>query len=330
MRQDTLGKWSGFTREHVNRFLAQLKEWGIISWMGRHYQSNIYYVNPAFRDHFLRSKLKHIFSALAYFHIGLLEPNVTLINSFIYKTQIKSSYQSIKDDYLIQDARAREGLIDSEKKNDSDPDCKAEKQGNQMIQPYVEGISNPVMTDSEKKILSRYSREAVMHALSCLQRTKDIQNPVGFLVKCAQNYKAKASAPARKADLIEVATPRVYEMPTKAENDRRRLSKLIYLAEVRGEYPEYIDSLSVDTRPIIQIENSEWERVKALKNKEAREQRKSEPFVLGTVAPRASDDLNAAESSSSTQISAQSVPPPTPSRPDSLPLVEKLTTLWQQ
>jgi len=184
MRQDTLGKWCGFSREHVNRFLAKLKELGIISWMGRYMQSCVYYVNPIFRDCFFRSKLKHLFSALAYFHIGLLEPNVTLIDSFIYKTATSSKQQEAclpKGIHEVIYARTRAHKADTNKINHEAGD-------DVLVKPYVESIQNPVLTYEEKLLLSNYSEAAVRSALIALQRKRDVTNPVGFMLYCCKDF----------------------------------------------------------------------------------------------------------------------------------------------
>lgn len=270
VRQDTIARFVGYkSREQVNRILKMLCEAGIVSKQYRHKTSCLYKVSSFFNDIHIRSQLKKFLIQLSFIPILLLMGDVTQcsrINLLISNRSIDKTFNNINNA------------------------CAREKKVRSMIKDYVEEIQSPNLTQGDKISLSRYSEGAIRHALIQLQRQKEIRNSVGFLFVCARSFDEKnksrpysSNKPSQKEEAAPKKEP-VYRVFSKEEQDRRRLNKLVYLAEVRGESQEYIDTLLSDTRRIVQIENSEWERAKEF-NKNPKPVTNSHSLEYTTSAP---------------------------------------------
>jgi hypothetical protein len=266
IRQDTLARFAGYAcRETANRIVAQFVEMGLISTKYRYKTSSLYRVSSFFNDLQVRSKLKRFLSQLGYLPMWLLAVDVTQYNSI----NLLVSIESIKNNGKVVNSA-----------------CAREEKRSVMVKQYVEEIKNPKLTYQDRVQLSRYSEEAIRHALIQLQRKRGIKNPIGFLVVCAKEFDAKQSRIQEyrvESTEQEIKKEPMYRSFTKEEQDAKRLKKLICLAEIRGESPQYLDNLLNDHRPIVQIENSEWERVKSLANEKAQAERKSNTFNLAPV-----------------------------------------------
>lgn len=296
IRQDTLARYAGYkSREHVNRLLGELIESGIIASYYRHKTSCLYKVSSFFNDHNVRTILRPLFNALKFFSIALLnqpiEQNITqyitnsLSNTYTYSTNTTISTVSTTCRLRrVLNASAREGEVELSSLKKEAKGVVMEDQVN-GIPSYIEEITYPKMTYQQKMQLSQYSEPVVRSALIVLNNTKNVSSAVGFLLGTCRNKSLKNPTTTRKE---KEPMPRVepfYTTSTKEERDLGRKKKLIYMATVRGESELYLHSLLNNNSPIVDIENAEWERVKFLRNEEAKAAGKPLPFVLGTVAP---------------------------------------------
>jgi predicted transcriptional regulator len=75
--QITISEKLGIRRETVNKILQDLKAKGFIDWKRRMLTSNIYYLNPIFKDPEARKELRHTFKCFYFLPILILMPTLT-------------------------------------------------------------------------------------------------------------------------------------------------------------------------------------------------------------------------------------------------------------
>jgi len=211
MRQDTLGKYADCTREHVNRIIKKFRELGIVSSIYRHKTSCWYFISDFFKDHFNRSKLKHIFHALSFFAIAHIEPDITQYISNLFINSSKQLSSSLPEGNFALETRARTR------------EEKIEMSSKAMIPAHIASIEDPHLNLEEKRTLSQYREGAIRHALIQYQKNKDrIYKPVAFLVSCCKQYEEKRAGVVRHVK-VDNARP----APTRRTEDRSQTERLI-------------------------------------------------------------------------------------------------------
>lgn len=256
--QEKLAQYAGFaSREHVNRVIAKFVEWGLIASRYRYMTSCVYKVSSFFNDFKIRSLLKKYLSSLSYFPKQLLEPKVTLyISTYIYTTY--NLYSSYLLRLLNVGACAQEEGVRVPKK-----ESRVMEQG---IKPYVDCIESPSMTMQQQIQLSQYSEDTVKYALKQLQRARDVQSPVGFLLGVCRNHVTRSTEPRSGSGRVKeiknnTSVPRTKTAPEREVIDRRRIA---YLASMRGESAEYCQQLQDDPRTFKEVKRDDDARSASL------------------------------------------------------------------
>lgn len=95
-RQDTIAQYAELSREHVNRTLKKLVSLGLVAKMYRHKTSCLYRTSRWFKDFFIRSSLKTLFSSLSIFSLSLLSID---LNSILEKETSHNTYKGIIYNY---------------------------------------------------------------------------------------------------------------------------------------------------------------------------------------------------------------------------------------
>ncbi len=91
--QATLARWVGCSREHANRILAKLKDWGLISSYYRYKKSCFYKLSSFFADFYVRRSLSKLFKSFTFLTVIWLNSplyasfakKITLLNKRIIK-----------------------------------------------------------------------------------------------------------------------------------------------------------------------------------------------------------------------------------------------------
>jgi hypothetical protein len=202
MRQDTMGKRVGFTREHVNRFLGQLIQDGIIASNYRHKTSCIYKVSSFFSNPIIRAQLRSLLYSLAALPLSLICSSQWDVNTNVTQTK-SSTYLYTYNLHLTYLQRLCKGSEVVKKEGE-----RVEEQVN-GIPSYINDIESPVMTYQQKMQLAQYNKQTVKYALIQLQRSRDIQSPVGFLLGVCRKYTDRTkSSPVHSSGVSEVKKER--------------------------------------------------------------------------------------------------------------------------
>lgn len=248
IRQDTIAKFVGVTREYVNKVLGWFIELGIITTKYRHMTSCLYKVSSYFNDIKIRTYLRKYLPQLAFLSISMFNLEFTryssinlLIGASSSEQQASTHLKPSKSSNTYTCAGVREAILKSKGKA-------------VLIKKYVDEISNPVMTIEEKIQLSQYSEAAVRDALCALQRKRDVSNAVPFLIGCARNYKpsrqygsassskALSPSPERERKVIPLRYPAAVQEKDanfwKKDSDTYAHRCVIQIAEVVQELSE--------------------------------------------------------------------------------------------
>jgi hypothetical protein len=178
IRQDTIARFVGLSREHVNRIIHKFKKDGLLSSNYRHLTSCEYKLSSFFNDFFIRSQLKRFISQFVYLPIALLQPHITQYIRFIYKS-IGFDTVTCYDTNLHTRARTRERYPSPPRR--------------EMIAAYVNEIEDIQLTAEDKVHLSRYSPEAVAYGLRQVRKAHTVHNPAAYLIACCKSFKKNTS-----------------------------------------------------------------------------------------------------------------------------------------
>lgn len=244
MRQDTIAKFCGITREYANKILLFFMKHGIIDSNYRHMKTCLYRVSEFFNDFQIRNKLRGILRSLRFFPKALLQGEFTQYLSNIYKNS--NSYHVV--DAVLLNARVRE----------------EKKEREAMIADFVEEIASPQLTYNQKITLSGCHPDSVRAAFRDLQLQKDVYSPAAYLVAHAlkhdRNRKPLYSQPPFKK---AASNNRRYERPE--NKPAREVRDAAYWTPERR-------------REHIAKGQAQWEEVKRMRNEEARAADKQLPF----------------------------------------------------
>lgn len=324
------GRWAsacGISIRQLQRYIEQWHADGLIYSNYRHMMTNQYKVSSFLLSSENRQLLKSIIFSFGIFPISMILSSGSSVSENVVQTRNKYIYLHQSNQINSKLKTTGERARACARYSDLNMKCKAVNgmRNEAMIQPYVNEISNPLMTESEKRVLSRYSYEAVMHALKCLQRERDVRNPVGFLVRYAQNYKPVTSPKSKESGprdpIYTKYTPKELRDAEfwKKDNERYahwdmvkygpQLDNLkrigldslsdIFVEKLRVAHAEHQEAachLCIEHGPQYKVvptlserqlkDNEKWERNKYEANEQNKDVRNYTPYPLGTVAPR--------------------------------------------
>ncbi len=198
--QRTLALYAGLrSRQYANVFIGKLIKLGIVISNYRHKTSCQYKVSSFFNEFSIRKLLKGILPALAFFPIAAIdrvfEKKWTQYNSIYLNTlKLTNLYNNTSDSNV--GARTRK-VVSGVKKGEKLDEAS-------LVPDYITTIQNPVMTFKQKMQLAEYSEEIVRYALIQLQRSRDVQSPIGFLLGICKNRVLKVKTSTGKGNKKEV------------------------------------------------------------------------------------------------------------------------------
>jgi hypothetical protein len=289
IRQDTLAHRAGYkSREHVNRTLKEFEEVGFIASNYRHKTSCMYQVASYFMDPQIRAQLAPYFHALFIFPLALLtgsgssiKENVTQTNSiqyFLNTTYYLHSKLNTSDSNAS--VRARERVQ------------KTENRVQTLIPDYVEDIQSPVLTVQQKMQLAQYTKDTIRYGLIQLQRQRDIQSPVGYLLGVCRKHAARDGSP----QLTPRSAGGLKEREVKIQVDSfeyRQKKSLARVLGVKGDSEEAQQAILNDPRPYSEVLKVYTYRTRWLDNIKAHREGLKLPWAtVGIEEPRLGQDCS--------------------------------------